>query len=578
MDVHLLVYDLSHGMARQMSMGMLGFQLDAIYHTSILIEGLEYVYQQEIRVVHPGAFSGFGAPIEKIHLGQTQLPHEVIIDYLNSVRDRYTPQAYNLFTHNCNNFTNEFSNFLLGKGIPSHIVSMPQAVLSTPFGAMLEQQLGGMFPVGDPLPENNDNRNNTDPTSVAFHSAPPPTSSVTVKNAGNLADLVSLLKSGNGSFVVVFFTSATCSPCKMMYTMYDELAQEVGNKGVLVKVDISFAHDVAMRYSVNATPTFITFLKGEQQERWSGVDGSRLKSTINLLIQMAHPPHPHHLLKLTSFFTQSMDPVVYSKVPPLEKLISKLGSSSSDPAVLAAKDLVESSSDAKTQSEIERTVDLFSDFVIHSLSNMPREVLFAVVDLLRCTLLIGPTADLIITSRPNMTKSILSYVNGADECPYALRLVTLHTACNLGRSSFFAEKVLKDYDLRSQLTELIASSLLDEMNKNVRVSASTLLLNVALANSRSRKDGNPDILSEEDVMELCASVLEAITREESSTETLKGLCLSFGLLIYLIPPEGEVVDLITTLDAKQILLKKKSKFPDEPLISEVSKLVEKLSA
>src|SRR3569833_2573748 len=35
MDVHLLIYDLSGGMARQMSMSLLGFQLDAVYHTSI---------------------------------------------------------------------------------------------------------------------------------------------------------------------------------------------------------------------------------------------------------------------------------------------------------------------------------------------------------------------------------------------------------------------------------------------------------------------------------------------------------------------------------------------------------------
>ncbi len=44
MDVHLLVYDLSGGMARQMSPGLLGFQLDAIYHTSIMLNNTEYVY------------------------------------------------------------------------------------------------------------------------------------------------------------------------------------------------------------------------------------------------------------------------------------------------------------------------------------------------------------------------------------------------------------------------------------------------------------------------------------------------------------------------------------------------------
>ena len=48
MEVHLLVYDLSRGMAQQMSMNLLGFQLDAIYHTSIKLRGLEYVYDEEV--------------------------------------------------------------------------------------------------------------------------------------------------------------------------------------------------------------------------------------------------------------------------------------------------------------------------------------------------------------------------------------------------------------------------------------------------------------------------------------------------------------------------------------------------
>ena len=34
------------------------------------------------------------------------------------MRKIYTPQAYSLFHNNCNNFTNDFSNFLTGSGIP----------------------------------------------------------------------------------------------------------------------------------------------------------------------------------------------------------------------------------------------------------------------------------------------------------------------------------------------------------------------------------------------------------------------------------------------------------------------------
>jgi len=54
---------------------------------------------------------------------------DVIEEYLDSLREIYTVEAYDLWRHNCNNFSNDFAMFLLGKGIPSHISNMPQAVL-----------------------------------------------------------------------------------------------------------------------------------------------------------------------------------------------------------------------------------------------------------------------------------------------------------------------------------------------------------------------------------------------------------------------------------------------------------------
>src|SRR5690242_4801541 len=47
--------------------------------------------------------------------------------------------------HNCNNFSNDFAMFLVGKGIPGHITSLPQDVLNTPFGQMLRPQLDAMM-------------------------------------------------------------------------------------------------------------------------------------------------------------------------------------------------------------------------------------------------------------------------------------------------------------------------------------------------------------------------------------------------------------------------------------------------
>lgn len=89
MDVHLLVYDLTRGLARQMSLGLLGFQLDAVYHTSIELQGREYVYDGGIISIVPGT-SHLGQPMERLHLGKTSLPMDVIGDYLESIRSIFT--------------------------------------------------------------------------------------------------------------------------------------------------------------------------------------------------------------------------------------------------------------------------------------------------------------------------------------------------------------------------------------------------------------------------------------------------------------------------------------------------------
>lgn len=92
MDVKLLVYDLSRGLARQMSLGILGFQLDAIYHTSIELNGVEYVYDGGIMAIRPGS-SHHGQPMERVHLGTTNLPRDIIEEYLDSVRPIFTAEV-----------------------------------------------------------------------------------------------------------------------------------------------------------------------------------------------------------------------------------------------------------------------------------------------------------------------------------------------------------------------------------------------------------------------------------------------------------------------------------------------------
>ncbi|KAL4427632.1 hypothetical protein ABPG75_001721 [Micractinium tetrahymenae] len=141
--VQLWIYDLSGGLARMYSQMLLGRQIEAIYHTSIVVGGLEHYFGGGISVV-PAGSTPFGRPMQKVDLGRTELPEDIRAELLAELSERYTPQAYSLFSNNCNNFSSEFAQLLVGRDIPSHITALPSTVLNTPFGQMIAPMLSGL--------------------------------------------------------------------------------------------------------------------------------------------------------------------------------------------------------------------------------------------------------------------------------------------------------------------------------------------------------------------------------------------------------------------------------------------------
>ncbi|XP_026207846.1 desumoylating isopeptidase 1b [Anabas testudineus] len=140
--VKLYIYDMSRGMARQLSPLMLGKQLDGIWHTAIVVHGKEYFYVGEgINSCSPGG-TPLGEPNSIVDLGFTEVPEEIFMEHLTSLEEStYRSDKYNLFEHNCNTFSNEVAQFLTGKKIPSYITDLPSEVLSTPFGQALRPLL-----------------------------------------------------------------------------------------------------------------------------------------------------------------------------------------------------------------------------------------------------------------------------------------------------------------------------------------------------------------------------------------------------------------------------------------------------
>ena len=75
-----------------MSRSLLGVHIEAVYHTSLVLGGVEYFFGGGVQTAYPSS-THHGKPMEIIPMGQTQLPVEVILEYLESLKAIYTMEV-----------------------------------------------------------------------------------------------------------------------------------------------------------------------------------------------------------------------------------------------------------------------------------------------------------------------------------------------------------------------------------------------------------------------------------------------------------------------------------------------------
>lgn len=551
-----------------------------VYHTGIILEGVEYTYDGGIKALQPGS-SHLGPPLQVLRLGKTELPMEVIQEYLESLKDIYTQsvsdlanfsilkltitQAYNLWSHNCNNFANDFATFLLGKGIPDYITNLPETFLNSDFGRAMVPEINRMV-------EKRQTKNGG-LLGLAKPSNAPMTHeqiSSSVRAVTTPVELDATLAEAERASAMIFFTSPSCGPCQKLSPLYEQLAAETAHKVVLIQVDISRSYNIGTKYSIASTPTFISFLHGTQQERWSGADAAKLQGNIRMLATMAFPPHKHESLSLPALRGAITRPVLYSKIPPLDKLKTKMGAAADDKSILEVMAFVAARAEEKPAETHLPDLDAFSRFLRAAPSKLPTEIIFTVVDLLRVSLVDLRLSGYYAEEKEHKTiSSIISYVNGLENCPYSLRLVALQMACNLFSSPLYPNHILSCPNLTTPIMQLVTTSLLDDKHQTVRIAAASLSFNITTANNKLRAQEHREGLSEGDQVELAASLLEAINVEEETPEALKGFLLALGYLTYLTPGDGELVELLKIMDAQSTVLSKKKIFPEEKLVQDV---------
>ena len=75
-------------------------QIEAIYHTGIVVGGVEYYFGGGIQAAPVGQ-SPFGEPMRILDLGVTHLSAAVRAELLDDLSQRYTAESYSLLSNNC---------------------------------------------------------------------------------------------------------------------------------------------------------------------------------------------------------------------------------------------------------------------------------------------------------------------------------------------------------------------------------------------------------------------------------------------------------------------------------------------
>ncbi|BGP39392.1 hypothetical protein JCM10449v2_003330 [Rhodotorula kratochvilovae] len=609
--VTLYVYDLSNGLAQLYGAALTGRPVEGIWHTALVLYGMEVFFGQGISIVSPPGTTHHGQPKKKIPCGVTHLDKQTFLEYIEALRETYTADAYHLLDFNCNTFTNDVLGFLNGGSIPADIRNQPTEIMATPFGQSMRPMIEQMFTgrrtqsagaaVNNLLPQLGITPPATPPAGARPARDDVPSAQSVGSNLQICTSAASLRTTLISSpAVAVMYTSPTCPPCTAIKPHFEALAAQHSTPAskrvvfVLVETHIGGGAEVARSPEfggpITATPSFVFFARGAKVGECKGADRRELETQVGMLALAAYPAHPHTRLPLPALkkLAHNLRPVTSTAFPPVPALKKKLeealrGSDAETVDVLAKRvpqylaALPAPPAAAPTSALPAGLLDTWLPATLRFLqSAAPASSKFPVLDLLRLALARDHArlADqpAFVAFLPSLVAHLASSQDH-DAPDRSYLLTSLRTLSNALVAPPLAARVLAP-DALPALTRLVLRALLDPEDAKLRAAgAGTAWSVVARVFAARVGEGEGEAAGvereEEHAMgaeggqggeeweaEMASAVVEALAKETESVEVIHRLAATLGLLLYQSPYFDEVTALLEVLEADATLKQK----------------------